>query len=79
MFLIGYALVQQFARNWKVLPVQGYTPISEGLVPFLQHLALPAVSLGLIYSALLARMTRSTMLEVLGEDISAPPVPRGWA
>ncbi len=68
VFLIGYALVQQFARTWKVLPVQGYTPLSEGLVPFLLHLALPAISLGLIYTALLARMTRSTMLEVLGED-----------
>ena len=68
VFLIGYALVQQFARTWKVLPVQGYTPLSEGLVPFLLHLALPALSLGLIYTALLARMTRSTMLEVLGED-----------
>ena len=68
VFLIGYALVGQFARTWKILPVQGYTPIAEGLVPFLLHLALPAVSLGLIYTALLARMTRSTMLEVLGED-----------
>jgi len=68
VFLIGYALVGQFSRTWKLLPVQGYTPLSEGLVPFLLHLALPAVSLGLIYTALLARMTRSTMLEVLGED-----------
>jgi len=68
VFLIGYALVQQFSRTWRILPVQGYTPLAEGLVPFLQHLALPAISLGLIYTALLARMTRSTMLEVLGED-----------
>lgn len=68
VFLIGYALVQQFARTWKLLPVQGYTRLADGLVPFLQHLALPAVSLGLIFTALLARMTRSTMLEVLGED-----------
>ena len=44
VFLIGYALVGQFARTWKLLPVQGYTPLSEGLVPFLLHLALPAVS-----------------------------------
>ncbi len=68
VFLMGYALVQQFARTWKVLPVQGYTHLADGFVPFIQHLALPAVSLGLIYTALLARMTRSTMLEVLGED-----------
>ena len=68
VFLIGYALVQQFARTWKVLPVQGYTRLEDGFMPFIQHLALPAMSLGLIYTALLARMTRSTMLEVLGED-----------
>ncbi len=68
VFLIGYALVQQFSRTWRVLPVQGFTPLAEGVGPFLQHLVLPAVSLGLVYTALLARMTRSTMLEVLGED-----------
>ena len=68
VFLIGYALVQQFARTWKLLPVQGYTRLEDGFMPFIQHLALPAMSLGLIYTALLARMTRSTMLEVLGED-----------
>lgn len=68
VFLIGYALVRQFSRTWRILPVQGYTPLAEGVVPFLQHLALPAISLGLIYTALLARMTRSTMIEVLGED-----------
>lgn len=68
VFLIGYALVYQFARQWRVLPVQGYTPIADGFTPFWQHLVLPAVSLGLIFAALLARMTRSTMLDVLNED-----------
>ncbi len=68
VFLIGYAGVQQFARTWRMLPVQGYTSLADGFWPFLQHLILPAASLGLVYTALLARMTRSTMLEVLGED-----------
>jgi len=68
VFLIGYAAVRQFSITWRILPVQGYTPIADGLLPFLQHLVLPAMSLGLIYTALLARMTRSAMLEVLGED-----------
>lgn len=68
VFLIGYALVYQFARQWRLLPVQGFSSLSDGLGPFLSHLALPALSLGLVYTALLARMTRSTMLEVLGED-----------
>lgn len=68
VFLIGYALVYQFARQWRILPVQGYTPIADGFVPFVQHLVLPALSLGLIFAALLARMTRSTMMDVLNED-----------
>ncbi len=68
VFLIGYALVYEFARQWRVLPVQGYTALAQGIGPFLLHLVLPALSLGLIFMALLARMTRSTMLDVLGED-----------
>jgi peptide/nickel transport system permease protein len=51
-----------------VLPVQGYKSISEGLVPFLQHIALPTVTLGLVYMALIARITRASVLEVLNED-----------
>jgi peptide/nickel transport system permease protein len=68
IFLIGYALVWGFALKWRLLPVQGFTSLSNGLVPDLQHLILPSVSLGLVYMALLTRMTRSTMIEVLGED-----------
>lgn len=68
IFLIGYALVWGFALKWRLLPVQGFTPLNAGLVPYLQHLVLPTLSLGLVFMALLTRMTRSTMIEVLGED-----------
>jgi peptide/nickel transport system permease protein len=68
IFIIGYGLVWGFALHWRLLPVQGYTSIANGVVPFLLHLILPAVSLGLVFMALLTRMTRSTMIEVLGED-----------
>lgn len=68
VFLIGYGLVYQFARVWRLLPVQGYAPIAEGFNAWWQHLVLPAIALGLVFSALLARMTRSTMLDVLNED-----------
>jgi peptide/nickel transport system permease protein len=68
VFLIGYGLVYQFARVWRLLPVQGYTPLAEGFNAWWQHLVLPAIALGLVFSALLARMTRSTMLDVLHED-----------
>jgi peptide/nickel transport system permease protein len=48
--------------------VQGYTPIAEGLVPWLRNLVLPSIALGLAYVALIARITRATMLDVLAED-----------
>ena len=68
VFLTGYSLVYQFARVWRILPVQGFTPMADGFWPFLRGLVLPGVTLGLVFTALLARMTRSTMLDVLGED-----------
>jgi peptide/nickel transport system permease protein len=68
VFLIGYGLVYQFARTWRLLPVQGYTPFEQDFTGFWQHLVLPGITLGLVFAALLARMTRSTMLDVLNED-----------
>ena len=68
VFLIGYLLIFGFSIKLAWLPVQGFRSISEGFVPFITHLILPAVSGGLVYMALIARMTRTTMLEVLGED-----------
>jgi peptide/nickel transport system permease protein len=68
VFWVGYALVLVFAIDWHLLPVQGFSSISEGIGPFLGHIALPTVTLGLAFMALLTRMTRSAMLEVLGQD-----------
>jgi peptide/nickel transport system permease protein len=68
VFVLGYLLAYIFALRLDLLPVQGFTPISQGLVPFLRSLALPTVALGLIFIALLARITRATMLEVLSQD-----------
>lgn len=68
VFLIGYLFMFGFAIAWPVLPVQGFRSLSEGFGPFIRHLVLPTLSGGLIYTALIARMTRATMLEVLGED-----------
>lgn len=68
VFVIGYGLVYGFSTQLGWFPVQGFKPLSEGVAPFVRHLALPVISGGLIYMALLARMTRSTMLEVLAED-----------
>jgi peptide/nickel transport system permease protein len=68
VFVVGYLLAYIFALKLGWLPVQGFTPISHGLWPFLRTLLLPAVALGLIYIALIARITRATMLEVLSQD-----------
>ena len=68
VFVLGYLLAYVFALRLDWLPVQGFTSITVGVVPFLRSLALPTVALGLIYVALLARITRATMLEVLSQD-----------
>jgi peptide/nickel transport system permease protein len=68
VFLIGYMLIWGFAIRLQWLPVQGYAPLGGGIGPWLAHLALPCLNLALVYMALLTRMTRATVLEVLQED-----------
>jgi peptide/nickel transport system permease protein len=68
VFVVGYVLAYYFALEWDLLPVQGYTPFSRGFFPWLENLVLPAIALGSVYIALIARITRATMLEVLSQD-----------
>jgi len=68
VFVVGYLLAYLFALQLEWLPVQGYTPISRGLWPWLENLILPSIALGCVYIALIARITRATMLEVLQQD-----------
>ena len=68
VFVIAYLLAFVFALELEWLPVQGYTPLAEGLWPWLQNLILPAIALGCVYIALIARITRAAMLEVLQQD-----------
>jgi peptide/nickel transport system permease protein len=68
VFVVGYLLIYVFAITLRWLPVQGYTPLSEGFWPWASHLVLPSVALGLAYIALIARITRTAMLDVLAED-----------
>lgn len=68
VFVIGYALIYAFSIQFALFPVQGYTPISEGLGPFLRSITLPSIGLGLIYAALIARISRASVLEVLSQD-----------
>jgi peptide/nickel transport system permease protein len=68
VFLIGYVLIYVFAMKLGWLPVQGYVPISQGLWPWAERLILPSFALGITYMALIARITRASMLEVLSQD-----------
>jgi peptide/nickel transport system permease protein len=68
VFVVGYLLIYLFSIKLGWLPVQGYAPIAEGLVAWIRHLILPSIALGLAYVALIARITRTTMLDVLSED-----------
>lgn len=68
IFVLGYLLVWTFAVNVRWMPVQGFKPIGEGLWIFLRHITLPTLALSVIYIALIARITRASMLEILTED-----------
>ncbi|MFM1990130.1 MAG: hypothetical protein RJA99_3087 [Pseudomonadota bacterium] len=68
VFVLGYLLVWIFSVQLEWLPVQGYARIADGLGPFLERLLLPALTLALVYVALVARITRTSVLEVLNED-----------
>jgi peptide/nickel transport system permease protein len=68
VFVIGYVMVKVFAIDLRWLPVQGYRSIFAGFGPFVERLVLPTLTLSFIYVALIARMTRAAMLDVLGED-----------
>jgi peptide/nickel transport system permease protein len=68
VFVIGYALIYVFAIKLRWLPVQGYKPLADGLLTCLRHLILPSVALAFVFSALIARVTRAAMLDILDED-----------
>jgi len=68
VFVIGYLLVYVFAMRIDWLPVQGYRPLSEGFAPWMRHLLLPALTLSIVYVALIARVTRASVAEALTED-----------
>lgn len=67
-FVIGYCLIYLFAIDFGWLPVQGYTRIGVDFWSFLEHIILPSITLGIVYVALIARITRASVLEVLNED-----------
>jgi peptide/nickel transport system permease protein len=67
-FVVGYILIWAVALHAKLLPVQGYAPLRAGIGPWLTHLILPAITLSIVYLALIARVTRAAVAEALTED-----------
>ena len=67
-FWLGANLIWVFAVNLGWFPALGYVSISEGVIPWLRSITLPSIAIGFISAALIARMTRASMLEVLRED-----------
>lgn len=78
-FVLAYVLILVFSIELDLLPVQGYVSIRDGFVPFIEHLILPSIALGLIYGALIARITRASMLEVLSQDYIRTAQAKGLA
>jgi peptide/nickel transport system permease protein len=68
VFVIGYLMISLFSMQLGWFPVQGFKPIGEGVGQFFHRIALPTFTLTLLYIALIARITRTSMLEILGDD-----------
>ena len=78
-FWAGLTLIMVFSVTWQVLPSTGYASLSENPARHLQHLILPAIALGMGQAALIARMARSSLLEVLGQDYVRTAEAKGLA
>src|SRR3546814_12515615 len=70
-FLVGFLLIFTMGVHAHWFPVAGYVPFSQSPAGWLRSLVLPCVNIALIYVALITRMTRATVLEVLNEDTAA--------
>ena len=68
IFVVAYLGIYFFSVQWRLLPVQGYVSPTESFGTFLRHMILPSFALGMTLSALVARITRASMLEVLSQD-----------
>ncbi|WP_157218402.1 ABC transporter permease [Flavisphingomonas formosensis] len=76
-FVMAYILAFVFASTLHWLPVQGFQPISAGPGPFLRTAILPALSLGIVFSALIANVTRAAMIEAMGQDYVRTAIAKG--
>ncbi len=68
VFVLAYMLIWLVSLKLGWLPVQGYQRLADGAGPWLRHLALPSITLSVLYVALIARVTRASVMDALGED-----------
>jgi peptide/nickel transport system permease protein len=76
-FVIAYLLAFLFASRLHWLPVQGFQPLSSGVGSFLRTATLPALSLGIVFSALIANVTRTAMIDALAQDYIRTAIAKG--
>jgi peptide/nickel transport system permease protein len=79
VFVLAYILILTFSVQLDWLPVQGYRNLRDGVWEWLRHLILPSIALGTVYVALIARMTRASMLDVLAQDYIRTAAAKGLA
>jgi peptide/nickel transport system permease protein len=79
VFVLAYLLIYVFAISTDLLPVQGFVTIGSGIWPFLSHIIMPTLALGMVFAALIARMTRASMLDVLAQDYIRTAQAKGLA
>jgi peptide/nickel transport system permease protein len=68
VFVVGYLLILVFSVRLNWLPVQGYSPLEDGVGAYVLHMILPTITLAMVFVALITRITRASLLDVLGED-----------
>jgi peptide/nickel transport system permease protein len=79
VFVLAYILILTLSVQLDWLPVQGYRSFRDGVWEWLRHLILPSIALGTVYVALIARMTRASMLDVLSQDYVRTAQAKGLA
>jgi peptide/nickel transport system permease protein len=79
VFVLAYILILTFAIDLDWLPVQGYRSFRDGAWEWLRHLILPSIALGTVYVALITRITRASMLDVLAQDFVRTAQAKGLA
>ena len=79
VFVLAYLLIYVLAISTDLLPVQGFVSIVSGVGPFFSHIVMPTLALGAVFAALIARMTRASMLDVLAQDYIRTAQAKGLA